>query len=187
MSTLSALDECERRRVMPDARTTYVVRITFDMSNTANDDLRGSKAVRARVWSWLESLGATVRRVSVDEVESRMGETAVATAKITLLTFLGFHLNGAAGSGKYGHVSIERVKEEIKARGIFEFLARELGDDAGLSMLGPAEQEELGEEWAVLASDVNEGRKLCVDRGGLNLLVAYLLEGIQNRQRGQSR
>jgi len=50
-----------------------------------------------------------------------------------------------------------------------------------LSLFADEDRKELAEEWQFMACEVNEFRKLCVERGGLSLLVAYLLEGIQWR------
>jgi hypothetical protein len=102
---------------------------------------------------------------------------------VTQLTFLGFYLNGALGSGKYDDVSIREVKEKIRDHTIFDYLKSRLGSDIDLSVLGPEARSELNREWEDLADAVDESRKMCVDRNGLCLLVAYLLEGIQRRHK----
>lgn len=99
--------------------------------------------------------------------------------QVSKLTFLGFYLNGAAGSGKYDDVTIADIKREIRAGSVFEFLKTRLGDDVDISALSESERRELLDQWESLADNVDEARKMCVDRGGLTLLVAYLLEGIQ--------
>lgn len=102
--------------------------------------------------------------------------------RITKLTSVGFHLNGALASGKYNHISMEEVKRRIEDGSVFDYLEAELGHDLDLSLLTPGERTELLNEWRDFASAVDEARKMCVDRNGLCLLVAYLLEGIQQRQ-----
>lgn len=101
--------------------------------------------------------------------------------RIAQLTFLGFYLNGALGSGKYDDISIEEVKGKIRDHTIFDYLKARLGMDIDLSVLSPEDRQELNDEWEGLADNVDEARKMCVDRNGLCLLVAYLLEGIQRR------
>ena len=101
--------------------------------------------------------------------------------RVSSLTALGFYLNGALGSGHHNDVSIAEVKAHIRARTIFQYLDDLLGDDVDLSGLTEEYRAELNEEWIALADDVDEARKMCVDRNGLCLLVAYLLEGIQRR------
>jgi hypothetical protein len=103
--------------------------------------------------------------------------------RINKLAFLGFYLNGALGSSKYDDISIDEVKAAIRDRSIFGLLESRLGDDVDTSLLDARDRQELMQEWASLADSVNESRKLCVDRNGLCLLVAYLLEGMQRRSR----
>jgi len=103
--------------------------------------------------------------------------------RISQLTFLGFYFNGALGSGKYDDISIREVKEKIRAYTIFDYLKSKLGSDIDLSALSPEDQLELNREWEDLADAVDESRKMCVERNGLCLLVAYILEGIQRRQK----
>lgn len=101
--------------------------------------------------------------------------------KITKLTFLGFFLNGALGSGKYDDISIDEVKDHIENKSVFNFLKETLGHDIDLSILTNEDKEELLDEWARIANAVDEDRKMAVTKNGLCLLVAYLFEGIQQR------
>ena len=104
--------------------------------------------------------------------------------RVTQLTFLGFYLNGALGSGKYDDISIREVKEKIRDHTIFDYLKNRLGSDIDLTALTPEDRLGLNNEWEDLADAVDESRKMCVDKSGLCLLVAYILEGIQRRQTG---
>lgn len=101
--------------------------------------------------------------------------------RITNLTFLGFYINGAIDSGKYSDVSISLIAEQIEAGTIFAFLQTRLADDIDLSILDEAKRKELLSEWQDLLAAVNARRKFGVEKSGLCLLVAYLLEGIQRR------
>lgn len=101
--------------------------------------------------------------------------------RITQLTFLGFYLNGALGSGKYDNISIEDVKRKIYDFTILDYLKTELGYDIDISILNVDEKKELMEEWQDMAHVIDESRKMAVEKNGLWLLVAYLLEGIQRR------
>ncbi len=93
-------------------------------------------------------------------------------------TFLGFQLNGALGTGDHDDITIARVKHHIRKGTILEYLTGALRH-LDISILDEQDQAELLEEWERLL-DVSETRKQCVLRGGLCLLVAYLLEGIQH-------
>nr|WP_315049810.1 hypothetical protein [uncultured Brevundimonas sp.] len=99
----------------------------------------------------------------------------------SLLTFIAFYLNGAMDSGRYDDILIDEVKTEIVNGTIFNFLRRRLGQDIDLSLLKPEQEAELVGEWQDLLDAVNERKKFCVERRGLTLLVAYLLEGVQRR------
>jgi hypothetical protein len=103
------------------------------------------------------------------------------SVRITQLTFLGFYLNGALGSGKYEDISIEEVKERIRDRTIFDYLKTKLGSDVDITALSHEERRVLNEEWTDMADAIDEARKMGVDRNGLCLLMAYILEGIQRR------
>jgi hypothetical protein len=101
--------------------------------------------------------------------------------RITELTFLGFYLNGALGSGKYDDISVEEVKERIRDRTIFDYLKTRLGPDIDVTGVSSEARGEVNEEWADMADALDEARKMGVDRNGLCLLMAYILEGIQRR------
>lgn len=101
--------------------------------------------------------------------------------QISKLTSLGFYLNGALGSGKYDDISIDEVKERIRDHTIFDYLKTKLGSDIDITVLRPEDRQALNAEWEDMSYALGEGRKLCVDRHGLCLLMAYILEGIQRR------
>ena len=102
--------------------------------------------------------------------------------EIGKLTFIGFYLNGALGSGNYNDITIEEVKNKICNRTIFDYLYAKLGHDIDLSLLTEENKKELNEDWIDLVDTVDERKKMSVDKNGLCLLVAYLLEGIRRRQ-----
>lgn len=99
--------------------------------------------------------------------------------KIIALTHIAFQLNGALGSGRYDDISIADVKKRIRDGTILEFLVSRMGEDLDIGLISPLQRLELVMQWSVFAECIHESRKMCVDRGGLCLLVAYLLEGIQ--------
>lgn len=102
--------------------------------------------------------------------------------RISALTFIAFYLNSAMDSGRYDDVSISEVKAEIEKGTIFSFLRNRLGGDIDLTILEPADEAELLAEWQDLLAAVNERRKMGIEKRGLPLLIAYLLEGIQRRK-----
>lgn len=101
---------------------------------------------------------------------------------IGILTFIAFYLNAAMDSGHYDNLSINQVKREIEAGTIFPFLRTHLGPDIDLSILKPDQEAELLAEWQDLLTSVPERRKMGIEKRGLTLLIAYILEGIQRRK-----
>lgn len=97
---------------------------------------------------------------------------------ITQLTVLGFELNGAIDSGNYQNISIKDIQREIENGSILEYLEKELGRDI-LGDFSIQEKNELKEHWESL-ENVTVSTEFLVKNNGLNLLIAYVLEGIQN-------
>ena len=93
---------------------------------------------------------------------------------------LATHLNGAADSGRYDHITAAVVLQHIDEGDVFEFLARELGNDLDLRKLTDVHRHALLQHWRIFARGY-ETRQFHVARGGLSLLVAYLLHLIQCR------
>ncbi len=104
---------------------------------------------------------------------------------ISQLTFLGFYLNGAVGTGKYDHISLLDCYSAIEVGEIFEYLASELGSDFDPSILDEDQKQELLGEWHEFACVLDHSRTLRVDRGGLNLVIAYVFESIHRRAMGR--
>ncbi len=102
--------------------------------------------------------------------------------RITNLTFLAFYLNSAIDTGKYANITYEVVTAKIADASIFSYLSSHLGNDIDLSAFSIEKKNELTKEWQDMLNAVSASRKFGVERNGLCLLVAYLLEGIQRRQ-----
>ena len=102
--------------------------------------------------------------------------------KVGTLAVLATHINGAADSGKYDHITTDVVKSEIASGGVFAFLARELGSyvEYALGKLTDVDRHVLSREWLAYATNY-ETMQFHVNRGGLSLLVAYILHGIYIR------
>ncbi len=111
----------------------------------------------------------------------KKGKDMESKVKISSLTFIAFYINGAAGSGDYAHITISQVFTAMENRTIFEFLEEKLGNDIDLSLLSSEQRLELSEEWESIANAVDHERKFCVRKGGLNLVIAYILQSIQLR------
>lgn len=97
---------------------------------------------------------------------------------ITDLAVPGFRLIHAIDSGEYDNISIEEVSAAIDDHSIFDFLDSRLGRDY-FSALTADQKRELNEHWESL-NNVVIPEELGATRRGLSLVLAYLLEGIQN-------
>jgi hypothetical protein len=106
--------------------------------------------------------------------------------RIGQLTSLGFYLNGAQGTEKYNHISIEKIKQELEKGSLFQFLEEELGSDIDTSILSEEDKLALNAEWLDISQVTNERRKMCVENGGLCLLIAYIFESIQRLNNGEN-
>ena len=98
--------------------------------------------------------------------------------KICTYTFVAFQLNGALGSGRYNDITIEKIKEELISGHLFKYLEIKLGDDLDLSLLNSNERKVLLKEWREIM-EANIDPILCVEKNGLSLLIAYILDCIQ--------
>jgi hypothetical protein len=94
---------------------------------------------------------------------------------------LAIQLNGALDSGRYSHVTVDVVRQQLGTGAIFDFLAREL--PAGVwevSKLTDVDRHELAKEWQLLAT-AYDPQQFHVSQSGLALLVAYILHMIDIR------
>lgn len=93
---------------------------------------------------------------------------------------LAIQLNGAVDSGACDHLSVPVVIEEIRTGDIFALLQRELPASAwDIIKLTDVDRHTLEKLWKV-AADAFEPRQYHVERNGLALLVAYLLNLIDH-------
>jgi hypothetical protein len=88
---------------------------------------------------------------------------------------LAIQLNGAVDTGKYAHLSVPVVVNEIKSGDIFGRLQRELPASVWeIAKLTDVDRHTLEKMWKMAANGF-EPRQYHVERNGLALLVAYLL------------
>lgn len=105
------------------------------------------------------------------------------------LTGLVLSLNYLLDRGYY-KFSVEAIKEKIRDRSLFNYLNQEISsnphfdisliDDDDKNWL--LDQFELLDEFKSMADNIDEDRKLAVQKNGICLLLAYVIELIQ-RQR----
>lgn len=119
--------------------------------------------------------------LSVEDLDLNRILVMNSNIRISQLACLAFYINGAAGSARYSEVTLDECYTALGNGTIFKFLESRLGRDFDSSLLEEEQKQELIEEWEGYANVVDHRRKYMIEEGGLNLVVAYLLESIQQR------
>ena len=99
--------------------------------------------------------------------------------RLAARTYAAFALNGALDTGRYADLSIDELRPAIDAGRVFPLLEQRLGADYRLGWLSDEERAELSDEWSRFSNGLDARRNLLIGRNGLCLLIAYVLEGIQ--------
>ena len=93
---------------------------------------------------------------------------------------LAIQLNGVVDTGAYTHLSVRIIIKEIQTGDIFGLLERELPSSVWeIAKLTDVDRHTLSKIWKPMA-DAFEPRQYHVERNGLALLVAYLLNLIDH-------
>lgn len=99
------------------------------------------------------------------------------------LIHLAFYLNYMMDRGYYSF-SIQEIKQQIKARTVFDFLLKVSKDDYfDISPLDADDRTWLLDEFNNMLETIDEDRKLAVQKNGICLLLAYVIELMQKQQR----
>ncbi len=100
------------------------------------------------------------------------------------------HLVSVIDTGKYGHLTLEQVGEQIAKGGVLAWLAKTAGDDIDLGVFLetqtfedflPEYESELQKIWTAYGDQV--GRKWAVDNSGLCMLLMWTIEILKQRIR----
>ncbi len=94
-------------------------------------------------------------------------------------TFLGFHFNSLVDSGEF--LDLKETHKKIEERKLFAWLNEKFGNRIDVSLFSEKELSELEEFFGGLSWNVDEERKMGVNKNGLCLLVAYCFEGAQRK------
>lgn len=105
----------------------------------------------------------------------------MANVELFKLTYTAFMVNHLLDTGKYDDVTIDELGPHLENETIFQFLTERFGDELPLGILTGDDRLELAAEWASLWNAVDAGRKFAVRRNGVCLLLAYVIESIQQR------
>lgn len=93
---------------------------------------------------------------------------------------LAIQLNGAVDTGRFGHITLAVVANELEHGRVFEFLAAELPPGVWeISKLTDVDRHELSSHWKMMSKAYDAGQ-FHVQNNGLALLVAYVLHLIDS-------
>lgn len=98
---------------------------------------------------------------------------------ISKRTHLMYYLNGALGSGKYDHISLDMVESHVEAGTIFQFLEEQLGTDMTYGLYNPEQLDELLEDFRNGMAAPYHKFKIQENANGLSLLVACLIQALE--------
>lgn len=104
----------------------------------------------------------------------------------SVLPMLAFDLNANLDTGKFANVTKDEIFEQLEAGTIFDWLEEKL-KYVDLSTATAQDKDELLDEWRNFANAIDAKRKFGVENNGLCLLLAYVIEGMQQRARSGRR
>lgn len=108
---------------------------------------------------------------------------------LSMLSFLGFQVNAAIEKGYGNEISFNDVYEGLEERNLFELLDEKLPGSLDLSLFLERNKGASLEQRVGLLNALNDAasgmkgseRKYGVESSGLSLLMAYILEAIQQQ------
>ncbi len=99
------------------------------------------------------------------------------------LTYLALELNYLLDRGYYTS-TVEEIKHKIRNKSLFNYLENKTKDDYfDLSLLDDNDRKELLEQFEDMADSIDEDRKMGIQKNGICLLLAYVIELIQRRRK----
>ena len=99
--------------------------------------------------------------------------------RLAARTYTAFMLNAALDTGKYADLGVDEIRASINDGTVFVLLEQRLGEKLSPSWLSAEERAELADEWMRYSEAIDARGKLGIERNGLCLLIAYVLEGLQ--------
>jgi hypothetical protein len=106
------------------------------------------------------------------------------------LTFIGFEINSLPERTKCDQITFEYVYKGIEEKNLLHKLSNDFGDNVDLSLYldDPSELDAIYASLGQAAAALNgrERRKTGVESSGQRLIIALLLEAIQQRSRLES-
>ena len=95
-------------------------------------------------------------------------------------TFLGFHFNSLVDSGEF--IELTEMREKLSQGNLFKWLEEKYGHRVDVSLFTNEEIKKIESFFRSLSENVDEGKKMGIERNGLCLLVAYCFDGAQKEE-----
>jgi hypothetical protein len=97
--------------------------------------------------------------------------------------FLLWQFIACSDSGKYDDITVKEIYSYVLTETLSEFIISRFGQDLDISLIDRSDWAELDAEWSNLANSTDGARKYGVSKRGINLLMAYALQSMQDRRR----
>lgn len=167
------------------------LKLTGALSPSTAKAIRNLRSLRDQV---VDTKGIKLSKEDVLEyltlaeaIKKQIGEiTELPKQKLTVLTLLIAEYNQLIDTGKYGYISIEKIRSGIEKKNVLQYLEQETGDDADFSMFtgdglySAYVDYYLEQMYQLCCIHVgNERRKWGIENSGLCLLVAWTNELVQ--------
>ena len=105
--------------------------------------------------------------------------------RLSSLAFIGFQINAAIDDGYADKITFEQVYKGLEDENLFELLNRELPHTFDFSLFPKGNDQTYklykALQWAASGLEGRERRKTGVEKSGLTLLIAFILECMQHR------
>jgi hypothetical protein len=98
------------------------------------------------------------------------------------LRFLLWRFIALSDTGIYDSLTVEEVSRHAQARMLSSFILEHFGEASGVGTLDETDRAALDSEGGGMANGPDSPRKFGVSKRGLQLLMAYALQSIQDRR-----
>ncbi len=103
--------------------------------------------------------------------------------RVSQFRFLLWQFIACSDSGKYDDLTVGDVYLHAQGDTLSTFIVNRFGKDLDVSLMEESDWIELNSEWANMANGIDAARKFGVSNRGINLLMAYALQSMQDRRR----
>jgi len=96
--------------------------------------------------------------------------------------FLLWQFTACSDSGKYDDITVDEIYGYARTETLSTFILDRFGRDLDVSIIDESDWATLNVEWSNMANAIDAARKFGVSKRGINLLMAYALQSMQDRR-----